>query len=56
VLVCYDFHFEIFDEEKDLMFATYLKVFSIGTIAISILAKLKQPIDLISSIGFNLIE
>jgi hypothetical protein len=56
VLVCYDFNFEISDKEKDLMFATYLKVFSIGTIAIPISIRLKQPIDLISSIGFNLIE
>jgi hypothetical protein len=32
VLVCYDFHFGISDKEKDLMFATYLGLFSIGTI------------------------
>jgi hypothetical protein len=32
VLVCYDFHFEIFDKEKDLMFAIKPRLFSIGTI------------------------
>jgi hypothetical protein len=34
VLVCYDFHFRIFDEEEDMMFATELNMFSIGTIAV----------------------
>jgi hypothetical protein len=34
VLVCYDFHFGIFDEEEDLMFATELGLFSIGTIVV----------------------
>jgi hypothetical protein len=32
VLVCYDFHFGIFDKEEDLMFAIELGLFSIGTI------------------------
>ncbi len=32
VLVCYDFHFGISDEEEDVMFATKLYFFSIGTI------------------------
>jgi hypothetical protein len=31
VLVCYDSHFGIFDEEEDVMFATKLDLFSIGT-------------------------
>jgi hypothetical protein len=27
VLVCYDFHFGIFDEEEDMMFVTKLNLF-----------------------------
>ncbi len=34
MLVCYDFHYGISDEEKDLMFVTRLRFFSIGTVAI----------------------
>jgi hypothetical protein len=34
VLVCYDFHFGIADEEEDVMFATKLELFSIGTIVV----------------------
>jgi len=34
VLVCCDFHFGIFDEEEDVMFATKLDMFLIGTIAL----------------------
>jgi hypothetical protein len=34
VLVCYDFHYGIFDEEEDLMFATKPRLFSIGTIVV----------------------
>jgi hypothetical protein len=36
VLVCYVFHFGIFNDEKDVMFATKLDLFSIGTITIPI--------------------
>jgi hypothetical protein len=36
VLVCYDFHFGIFDEKEDLMFATKLGLFSIGTTVVLI--------------------
>jgi hypothetical protein len=56
VLVCYDFHFGIFDEEKDLMFAIKLGLFSIGTIVVPTLVRLEQPINLIPSIGLNLVE
>jgi len=56
VLVCYDFHFGIFDEEKDLMFAIYSKLFSIGTIVVPTLIKLEQLVNLIPSIGLNLVE
>jgi hypothetical protein len=31
VLVCYDFHYGIYDKEKDLMFAIEPWLFSIGT-------------------------
>ncbi len=34
VLVCYDFHFGISDKEEDLIFATKLGLFSIGTIVV----------------------
>jgi hypothetical protein len=34
VIVCYDFHFEISIEEKDVMFATKLDLFSIGIITL----------------------
>jgi hypothetical protein len=34
VLVCYDFHFRISNEEEDVMFAIELDLFSIGTITI----------------------
>jgi hypothetical protein len=34
VLICYDFHSGIFDEEEDLMFATKLGLFLIGTIVV----------------------
>ncbi len=36
VLVCYDLHFGIADEEKDMMFATKLDLISIGTIVVLI--------------------
>ncbi len=34
VLVCYDFHSRILDEKEDVMFATKLDLFSIGTIEV----------------------
>jgi hypothetical protein len=34
VSTCYDFHLGILDEKKDVMFATKLDLFSIGTITI----------------------
>ncbi len=34
VLVCYDFYFAIFDDEEDVMLATKLDLFSIGTIVV----------------------
>jgi hypothetical protein len=45
VFVCYDFHFGIFDEEKNVMFATKLNLFSFGTIVILIhIEHVLQPI------------
>jgi hypothetical protein len=32
LLICYDFHLGIFNEQKDLMFAIEIGLFSIGTI------------------------
>ncbi len=34
VLVCYDFHFGIFDDQENVMFATKLNMFSIGTMVV----------------------
>jgi hypothetical protein len=34
MLICYDFHYGIFDEKEDLMFTIESGLFSIGTIAI----------------------
>jgi hypothetical protein len=34
VLVCYDFHSRIYDEEEDLVFVTKPRLFSIGTIVV----------------------
>jgi len=56
VLVCYDFHSEISDKEEDLMFATKLRLFSIETIVVPLPVMLQQPINLIASIGLNLVE
>jgi len=36
VLVCYDFHSEISDEEEDVMFVTELDLFFNGTIEVPI--------------------
>ncbi len=45
VLVCYDFHSRILDEKEDVMFATKLDLFSIGTIEVSTHTKLvSKPI------------
>jgi hypothetical protein len=41
MLVCYDFHSIISNEEEDLMFARKLGLFPIGTIAIPIPVRLK---------------
>ncbi len=35
MLVCYDFHYRISDEEEDLKFATKLNFFSKGTIVVA---------------------
>jgi hypothetical protein len=56
MLICYDFHSRIFDEEGDLMFATEPRLFLIGTITILTLVWLDQPIKLITSVGLNLVK
>jgi hypothetical protein len=56
VLVCYDFHFVIYDEGKYLMFVIEPKLFSIGTIVVPSPIKLKHSISLIPSISLNLVE
>jgi hypothetical protein len=56
LLVCLDFHFGISDKEKDLMFATKLGLFSIGTIDVFIVVMLKQHVTLIASTCLNIVE
>jgi hypothetical protein len=56
VLICYDFHFGIFNKEEDLMFATKPRLFSIGTIVVPTLVCSNQPVKLITLVGFNLVE
>jgi len=48
VLVFYDYHFGISDEEEDLMFTTKSRLFSIGTIVVLTLIWSDQPIKLVS--------
>jgi hypothetical protein len=55
VLICYDFHLGIYDERKDLMFATKLGLFLIGTIVVTTLVKLKNLINFTLSISLNLV-
>ncbi len=43
VLVCYDFHSKIFDEEEDMIFGTKLDLFSIGTILVHTQIELIKP-------------
>jgi hypothetical protein len=56
ILVCYDFHFRIFDKEEDLMFATKHGLCSIKTIIVLTSIWLYQLVKLITSIGLNLVE
>jgi hypothetical protein len=56
LLVCYDFQFGISNKEEDLMFATKLGLFSIGTIVVLTLIWSNQPTKLITSTCLNLLE
>jgi hypothetical protein len=56
VLVYYDFHSGIFDEEKDLMFVIEPKMFSIGTIVVPTSVRLNQLVKLTTSTSLNLVE
>jgi len=48
MLICYDFHSRIFDQEKDLMFASEPGLFLIKTIVVLTLVKIDELINLIS--------
>ncbi len=56
MLVCYDFHFGISNEEEDLMFVIEQGLFSIWTIVVPTIIKLKQSINFIPSTGLDLIK
>jgi hypothetical protein len=56
VLVCYDFHSKIYDEEEDFMFVIEPRLFSIGTIVVATLVWLDQLVKLITSTNLNLVE
>ncbi len=56
VLVCYDFHSGIFDEEDNLMFAIKPELFLIGTIAIPKPTRLEQVVISIPSTNVGLVE
>ncbi len=55
VLICYDFHSGISNEEEDLMFATEPWLFSIGTIVIPTSVWSNQLVKLITSTSLNLV-
>ncbi len=48
ILICYDFHFRIFDEKEDFMFATEPGLFSIGTMDVLISIWSNQSLKLIT--------
>jgi hypothetical protein len=54
ILVCYDFHSRILDEEEDMMFATKLKLFSIRTMVVP--THIKLVLKPIYIPNFNIIE
>ncbi len=56
MLVCYDFHLRICNEEEDLMFDIEPGLFSTGTIVVPTPIKLEQPINWTLSIGLNLVK
>jgi hypothetical protein len=56
VLVCYDFHYGIYDKEEDLMFVIEPWLFSIATIIILILVFSNQLVKLITLTSLNLVE
>ncbi len=56
MLVCYDFHSGIFDEEDNLMFAIKPELFLIGTIAIPKPTRLEQVVISIPSTNVGLVE
>jgi hypothetical protein len=56
MLICYDFHYKIFNEKKDIMIATEPGLFLIRTIVVLTLIKLEEPINSISSTSLNLVK
>ncbi len=55
ILICYDFHFKIFEKE-DFMFATKPRLFSIGTIVVLTSIWSNQSLKLITITGLNLVD
>jgi hypothetical protein len=51
LLVCYDFHPKIFDEEEDMMFGTKLDLFSIGTILVPTQIELISKLNIYRILG-----
>jgi len=45
MLLCYDYHNGITNEEKDIIFATEPKLFSIGTISLPEIIKSMKTLD-----------
>ncbi len=56
MLVCYEFHSRISNEEEDLMFVIEPWMFLVGTIFVPKLVKLEQHVNLISSSSLNLVQ
>ncbi len=56
VLICYDFHYGIFDEYEDLIFATKLGLFSIGTVVVPTSIWSNQHVKLITLTCLNIVE
>ncbi len=56
MLVCYDFHYGIFDKKEDLIFATKLGLFSIGTIVVPTSIWSNQHVKLITLACLNTVK
>jgi len=56
VLVCYDFHSKLLNEEEDLMFDVEFKLISLGTIVIPKPTRLEQIVISIPLANIGLVE